>query len=468
MAIEYITDDLCEEVTICDENPIPQDCLPEGDDLVCLYTVDLDVPYWKSYWFDNKDQVADYGNYYWDYENVEFLLDKVVKTGPAGIQQEVWLAKFDGGAYNDYISGVGLLAYLNWATGGSGAVAQINPSIYLGDLIHFELDGGSGDDRVEGANNADILRGGSGNDKVIGLGGDDNLDGGDGNDKVYGGDGNDIATGGFGNDEIYGGDGDDDLSGGFGMDYIYGGNGNDNLRGGEDGDYLYGGDGHDWISGGDGGDYIDAGAGDDCVDGGAGNDTIKLGSGNDVALGGLGDDTIYGESGEDKIEGGAGNDTIYGGDGNDLVSGGDGDDVVYGGAGNDIVRGGTGDDQLWGGEGCDVFVICELDFGCNDTIEDFSAGREPDQIDLTYVDISSVRVELTGYDDMVRLDLLVGGQAGHQVLVASDDGADLRSVFERDTAYGTDDGALVKVNEGVMIDLPSTSVLFADGDGMFF
>ncbi len=44
---DYITDDTCEDVTICDPNLIVQDCLPEGEDLVCLYTIDLQVPWWK-------------------------------------------------------------------------------------------------------------------------------------------------------------------------------------------------------------------------------------------------------------------------------------------------------------------------------------------------------------------------------------------------------------------------------------
>ena len=42
----FITDDICEEVTICDPNEIIQDCLPEGEDLECLYTLDFDVPWW--------------------------------------------------------------------------------------------------------------------------------------------------------------------------------------------------------------------------------------------------------------------------------------------------------------------------------------------------------------------------------------------------------------------------------------
>jgi len=469
--------DLCEEITITIDPPkeIIQDCLPEGEDLVCLYTIDLSMPYDAGREYKNaigvmREEI--------DPTDVNYEFDKVVKTGTNGIQQEVWLGKANGSNFNDYISGIGLLSYIAAMSGGT--VASANPSTYLGDLAHFELNGFGGDDYIEGANNADVLRGGSGNDEVYGLDGDDNIEGNDGNDDLYGGRGNDIVTGGDGNDYIEGGSGHDGLSGGLGADVIYGDSGDDNLDGGAGNDELWGGTGEDWISGGSGNDTIEAGSNDDRVDGGDGADTINLGSGNDTALGGSGNDTIdgglgdddidggggnddlYGGVGDDSIEGGEGADEIWGGIGNDVLSGGSGNDTIEGGDGNDIIRGGLGDDELWGGDGCDVFVICDLEFNCNDTIEDFSAGREPDQIDLTYVDIGSVRVELTGSDNMVRLDLL-GGVEGHQVLVNNDE-ADLRSVFERDTAYGTDDGALVKINEGVMVDLPSTSVLFADGD----
>lgn len=469
MAIEYITEDRCKDIVLCDENPIPQDCLPGGDELVCLYTIDLSIP-WESY--DEYHNVRDLRFVLNEEEQIEprgsdqnFEFDKVVKVGENAIQQEVWNGRAVGSSGNDYISGIGLLGYIAAQSGGT--VATTDPSTYLGDLAFFNIDGGSGNDKIYGAHNADVLRGGSGNDTVYGLDGDDNLRGDGGNDKIYGGSGNDIASGGTGSDYIEGNSGADDLSGDSGNDTLYGGSNNDNLRGGTGNDQLWGESGNDWISAGDGADLVKAGSGDDCVDGGSGNDTIYGGDGNDIVLGGLGDDDIYGEDGNDELEGGDGNDEIWGGSGMDLLSGGAGNDQLYGGSGNDILRGGTGDDQMWGGEGCDVFVICELDFTCNDVIEDFSAGREPDQIDLTYVDIDSVRVELTGNDNMVRLDLLADGQAGHQVLVVGMNESDnMESVFEKDTAYGTDDGALVKINEGVMIDLPSTSVLFAD-DGMF-
>ncbi len=179
---------------------------------------------------------------------------------------------------------------------------------------------------------------------------------------------------------------------------------------------------------------------------------------------------MAGEDGDDMLDGQDGDDVVDGGNGNDLVDGGAGDDYVYGGNGDDIVRGGLGEDVLYGGAGCDIFAFCEVDFNCSDVIEDFSAGRDPDQIDLSnlsFLELDSIRVEQTGFDNMVRLDLLVDGVAVQQILVASDNDANLQSVFDKDTAYGSDDGALVKIGAGVLIDLPSTSVMVADG-GMFF
>jgi Ca2+-binding RTX toxin-like protein len=465
----YITDDTCEDVTICDPNVIVQDCLPEGDDLVCLYTIDLQVP-WKAYYafapWNNADQ---YGDYYYQYENVEFLLDKVVKTGENGIQQEVWLAHFEGGYGNDWISGKGLLEYIRDTSG--AAVAQVYPSVYLGDLIHFDLDGGEGNDWIQGANNADILTGGEGIDTFKGEGGDDNIAGNAGVDNLYGGDGNDYIDGGTGSDYVRGGDGDDEIIGGdeiLGGDALYGEDGNDNLTGGLGDDYLNGGADNDWMSGGEGNDTIEGEGGDDCADGGDGDDQMYMGSGDDRALGGAGDDYMRGGDGDDRLDGGDGNDTVKGDDGNDLLDGGAGDDLIKGGDGNDIIRGGLGDDEVWGGAGCDIFAFCEVSFGCRDVIEDFSAGRDPDQIDFSHLEgIDNIRVEMTGFNDMVRLDLLADGEAVQQILVASDEGANLASVFDKDTAYGGDDGALVKLAGGMMVDLPTTSVMVAD-DGLFF
>lgn len=75
------------------------------------------------------------------------------------------------------------------------------------------------------------VEGGLGDDTINGSTVADNLDGGDGNDIINGGDGNDTIRGNAGNDVIDGGQGADDIDGGFGDDRITGGKGKDILKG---------------------------------------------------------------------------------------------------------------------------------------------------------------------------------------------------------------------------------------------
>lgn len=81
------------------------------------------------------------------------------------------------------------------------------------------LNGGSGNDIIEGGADADTVSGGSGNDWLYG------------DDSYYGGS-DDYVVGGSGNDYLYGGGGDDELIGGNDNDTIEGGVGNDELVGG--------------------------------------------------------------------------------------------------------------------------------------------------------------------------------------------------------------------------------------------
>ncbi len=73
--------------------------------------------------------------------------------------------------------------------------------------------GGTGNDRITGNTQNNLLIGGDGNDILQGLGGDDIL---------WGGAGNDLLNGGSGNDSLWGGLGDDILTGGVGNDkYLF-------------------------------------------------------------------------------------------------------------------------------------------------------------------------------------------------------------------------------------------------------
>ncbi|MBS0437260.1 MAG: tandem-95 repeat protein, partial [Proteobacteria bacterium] len=69
--------------------------------------------------------------------------------------------------------------------------------------------GTTGDNSLNGTNNADYLIGRAGNDTLNGNNGNDYLDGGSGNDTLNGGAGADVLYGGAGNDSLTGGTGSD-------------------------------------------------------------------------------------------------------------------------------------------------------------------------------------------------------------------------------------------------------------------
>lgn len=159
----------------------------------------------------------------------------------------------------------------------------------------------SGNDRVQGSSNVDIIGAGPGNDTIFGGGHADQVFGGDGNDQVYG-------------------DG--------GEDTLFGGDGNDTVGGGADNDMMWAGDGNDVAFGGNGEDTIGGGAGDDTIWGGDGDDTIYGGSG-DNTLGYEGEglqkhhfDIQQIVGGGYRIDDGHGNvDTVYGKFGHIVING---------------------------------------------------------------------------------------------------------------------------------------------------
>ncbi len=135
------------------------------------------------------------------------------------------------------------------------------------------IDGGAGDDIIHGGAGADTLDGGAGNDTlsyegdtagvVVDLKGDtasggdaqgdiisnfENVTGGSGDDKLFGNDQANILEGGSGDDTLRGSAGADTLVGGAGDDTLKGGSGADTLTGGADADtFKMVGKGHDTI-----------------------------------------------------------------------------------------------------------------------------------------------------------------------------------------------------------------------------
>lgn len=149
------------------------------------------------------------------------------------------------------------------------------------------------------------------------------IDGGEGDDRIEGGD--------LGND-LLGGAGDDTLVGGVLDDWLFGGEGNDVLHSADaakppaagrlsNGDYLNGGAGDDraygyagseWLVGGDGADTLDAGGGGDVLAGSAGLDSLKGGEGSDQYVFGFGDgrDTLFDSGDPGDQAGWTGSDSV--------------------------------------------------------------------------------------------------------------------------------------------------------------
>jgi Ca2+-binding RTX toxin-like protein len=77
------------------------------------------------------------------------------------------------------------------------------------------IDGGAGNDRLEGGDGNDVLLGGAGNDDLFARDGNDVVIGGDGADVLDGGDGRDLLIGGLHEDRLHAGADDDILIGGY-------------------------------------------------------------------------------------------------------------------------------------------------------------------------------------------------------------------------------------------------------------
>ncbi len=374
------------------------------------------------------------------------------------------------------IDGNGLLAGIEaWSM---GTVAQTANGTYLGEKVYFQIWGDSGNDVITGGANWDKLYGGNDNDVLHGLGGSDQVYGDSGNDAVYGGDGNDWVDGGDGTDNVNGDAGNDNVVGGTGADVVKGGDGDDNMFGDSDGQWSDMGAMSTDINYNyyapetpfDGADLMDGGAGNDRMFGQGGNDTMIGGLGDDGMDGGSGNDGMSGGDGVDNMTGGWGDDVMRGDAGNDMMNGGEGNDLLNGGAGNDWISGGAGDDEMTGGVGKDHFVFCD-DCGCNgdDYVSDFTTTRMRDQIDLTQVfNLSLVISSETGDAKSAFLELIsfgadgvAGGGDDYSLgTIYLDSKQNIGRVFDLDSTFGTSINSLVRVNAGVMIDLPSDSYVY--------
>ncbi len=315
------------------------------------------------------------------------------QTGTSGADKLTYNINVAGGVTLTGLTGTaaGYAGTFNGPTTNDGAFTLIE---------RFEFnDNVGGNDNITVGDNADTLNGGAGNDTLNGAGGADVIVTGTGSDSVDGGAGNDTVTGTLdGTDNLFGG-ADTDLlviAGGatamvMGASTIVAGAATINHSLFERFD-ITGSTQGDEIATGTGDDTIDGGAGDDEIEAGAGADEITTGTGSDTVDGAAGDDVITVTlDGIDSIDGGDDTDTlvvvggslaltmtatsigetaggtidflnieslrITGSSANDELLGGTGADILNGGDGNDTINGGGGLDTLTGGAGIDFLVI---------------------------------------------------------------------------------------------------------------
>lgn len=208
---------------------------------------------------------------------------------------------------------------------------------------------------------------------------------------VHGTAGNDVLTGDSSYvNFLYGESGNDTLNGGNNADELHGGTGNDNLNGGSGNDsyYFERGGGQDQVLDAIGTDYVYFDASITSADinlSRSQNDLVMTVNNNGgiltinsyfVSSTNIVENFIFidgstlpsnqaiqdslfnirGTSGDDNLLGTAYTNAIYGGDGNDILRGLEGDDTLSGESGNDTLDGGLENDQLSGGDGNDIYL----------------------------------------------------------------------------------------------------------------
>jgi Ca2+-binding RTX toxin-like protein len=292
------------------------------------------------------------------------------------------------------------------------------------------------------------LRGSGGDDSLTGA--DDEfetgLDGGSGNDTLDGGTGGAFMSPGSGNDVIIGGTEDEGF---YSVDYLWDAfdegassgitvvfsserdgtitdfagdtdsfTGIDRVQGTMFADSFTGTDGDQDFRGHGGNDFFDGGAGDgDRIDysrpeaefGTIGGVTVDMAAG--TAIDAYGDtdtfiniERIRGTDFDDSMTGNAGNVRLEGRGGDDFLAAGSGGNDLHGGDGDDTLVSGAGGDALEGGSGGDLFVITAG--GSFVYISDFEIGIDT--------------LDLSGFARADALAAISGAQSGSAILTFGD------------------------------------------------
>jgi hypothetical protein len=198
--------------------------------------------------------------------------------------------------------------------GGSG-----NDRLEGGPSASSTLDGGAGDDELRSQEAGDKVLGGPGADQIIGGGGDDEIHAGDGDDVLQPDrytTGNDVVDGGPGTDEIE--DYSDPTKSPQPVNITLDGQANDGRPGESDNvsdvEVVRTYAGGTFVMS-DGPDRVEVYTPSD-----QGPASVEGRGGNDVLLAGVGRQTLDGGAGDDQIEGGFGDDTLTGGPGRDTIA----------------------------------------------------------------------------------------------------------------------------------------------------
>jgi Ca2+-binding RTX toxin-like protein len=322
------------------------------------------------------------------------------------------------------------------------------------------LNGGDGNDTLDGSAARDTLIGGEGDDVILGRAGNDSMEGGNGNDSYYVEEALDEvieAAGGTSGaqDIVYASISGYALTANVEVGFTYGaaanltGNALANtllgvystaavtLNGLAGNDVLYGSNFNDTLNGGDNDDTFFGLLGNDSYVGGAGSDTYFLQQAGDSATeaAAQGTDVVYAAFSHtlaDHFEvlfiygaatqgvGNSGDNTLIGSyrPGVSLsLNGVGGNDRVISSTGDDFLAGGAGNDTLTGGGGNDVFYYNNT-FGLGiDTITDFTAGAGiGDRINVSGVFASFAAVTAAATE--AGGTTTITASAGNQIILA--------------------------------------------------
>lgn len=173
---------------------------------------------------------------------------------------------------------------------------------------------------------------------------------------------------------LQGGDGDDLLNGFSSADSLSGGLGNDTLNGAEGSDLLIGGAGNDVLNGGIGNDTLRGGLGDDTYVIDSLGDVIQesANEGIDTLESSVSISSALNANIENLRLTGSGNLTGLGNASSNLITGNQGTNYLMGNAGNDTLSGEGGNDTLEGGAGNDLYRFAR-GWG-SDTVQNYEAG----------------------------------------------------------------------------------------------